>query len=143
MQDVQNTLDEMIHALAPGQQAPTDILTTRHLYRLRRRLADLAFRSGDTKSPRISRRQLKCGVAVVDLRNGQVTAFLEFLTAVNESFDVQLLSGLRFPEVIGFQQEPIQHRFVVPPVPRAPLRSADVVVSRLGQPWVPADQAPG
>ena len=61
------------------------------------------------------REQLKCGVAVVDLRSGQVIAFLEFQTAVEEIFDVQLLRGLRFPEVIGFQQETIQHTFIVPP----------------------------
>ncbi len=61
------------------------------------------------------RDQLKCGVAVVDLRSGQVIAFLEFQTAVEEIFDVQLLLGLRFPEVIGFQQETIQHTFIVPP----------------------------
>ena len=61
------------------------------------------------------REQLKCGVAVVDLRAGQVIASLEFQTAVEEIFDVQLLRGLRFPEVIGFQQETIQHTFVVPP----------------------------
>jgi uncharacterized protein (TIGR03032 family) len=63
------------------------------------------------------RERLKCGVAVVDLRGGQAIAFLEFQTAVEEIFDVQLLSGLRFPEVIGFQQETIQHTFVVPPTP--------------------------
>jgi uncharacterized protein (TIGR03032 family) len=66
------------------------------------------------------REQLKCGVAVVDLRSGQVIALLEFQTAVEEIFDVQLLPGLRFPEVIGFQQETIQHTFVVPRVPPAP-----------------------
>jgi uncharacterized protein (TIGR03032 family) len=62
------------------------------------------------------REQLKCGVAVVNLRSGQVIAFLEFQTAVEEIFDVQLLPGLRFPDVIGFQQETIQHTFVVPPI---------------------------
>src|SRR5262245_20441196 len=61
------------------------------------------------------REQLKCGVAAVDLRGGQMIAFLEFQTAVEEIFDVQLLPGLRFPEVIGFQQQTIQHTFVVPP----------------------------
>jgi uncharacterized protein (TIGR03032 family) len=61
------------------------------------------------------RDRLKCGVAVVDLRGGQVIAFLEFQTAVEEIFDVQLLPGLRSPEVIGFQQETIQHTFIVPP----------------------------
>lgn len=66
------------------------------------------------------REQLKCGVAVVDLRSGQVIALLEFQTAVEEIFDVQLLPGLRFPEVIGFQQETIQHTFIVPPIMPAP-----------------------
>jgi len=64
------------------------------------------------------REQLKCGVAVVDLRSGQIVGLLEFQTAVEEIFDVQLLPGLRFPEVIGFQQETIQHTFVVPPALR-------------------------
>jgi uncharacterized protein (TIGR03032 family) len=61
------------------------------------------------------REQLKCGVAAADLRSGQAIALLEFQTAVEEIFDVQLLTGLRFPEVIGFQHEAIQHTFVVPP----------------------------
>jgi uncharacterized protein (TIGR03032 family) len=63
------------------------------------------------------REQLKCGVAAVELRSGQVIALLEFQSAVEEIFDVQLLPGLRFPEVLGFQHETIQHTFVVPPVP--------------------------
>jgi uncharacterized protein (TIGR03032 family) len=61
------------------------------------------------------RDQLKCGVAIVDLRTAQVTAFLEFQTAVEEVFDVQVLPGLRFPEVVGFQKETVQHTFIVPP----------------------------
>ena len=61
------------------------------------------------------RERLKCGVAVVDLRSGQVVASLEFQTAVEEIFDVQLLAGLRFPEVMGFQKDAIHHTFVVPP----------------------------
>ena len=60
--------------------------------------------------------ELKCGVAVVDLRRGQVVGLLEFQTAVEEIFAVQVLPGLRFPEVMGFQQETIQHTFLVPPV---------------------------
>ncbi len=61
------------------------------------------------------REQLKCGVAAVDLRGGRVIALLEFQSAVEEIFDVQLLPGLRFPEVIGFQHETILHTFIVPP----------------------------
>lgn len=60
------------------------------------------------------RGDLKCGIAVVDLRSGQMIAFLELQTAVEEVFDVQLLPGLRFPEVVGFQKETLQHTFVVP-----------------------------
>jgi uncharacterized protein (TIGR03032 family) len=62
------------------------------------------------------RGELKCGVAVVDLRSGRLAALLEFQTAVEEIFDVQLLPGVRFPEVIGFQKDTIQHTFIVPPV---------------------------
>jgi len=61
------------------------------------------------------RDQLKCGIAVIDLVRGQTIGLLEFQTAVEEIFDVQLLRGLRFPEVIGFQHETINHTFVVPP----------------------------
>lgn len=61
------------------------------------------------------RDELKCGIAVLDLRSGQTIAFLEFQTAVEEIFDVQLLPALRFPEVIGFQQETLNNTFIVPP----------------------------
>ncbi len=60
------------------------------------------------------RDELRCGVAVVDCRDGRLVAFLEFQTAVEEIFDVQALAGVRFPEVVGFQKEAIQHTFVVP-----------------------------
>ena len=54
-------------------------------------------------------------MAVVDLTSGRVSAMLEFQTAVEEIFDVQLLGGVRFPEVLGFQQDTIHHTFVIPP----------------------------
>jgi uncharacterized protein (TIGR03032 family) len=64
------------------------------------------------------RDQLKCGVAAVDLRSGRLLGMLEFQSAVEEIFDVQLLPGLRFPEIVGFQQDTIAHTFVVPPAVR-------------------------
>jgi uncharacterized protein (TIGR03032 family) len=60
------------------------------------------------------RDELKCGVAVVDIIAGRVSAMLEFQTAVEEIFDVQLLGGLHFPDVMGFQQDTIRHTFIVP-----------------------------
>ena len=62
------------------------------------------------------RDELKCGVAVVDLIAGRVCGMLEFQTAVEEIFDIQLIRGVRFPELMGFQQDMIRHTFVVPPV---------------------------
>ena len=61
------------------------------------------------------RTELKCGIAALDLRSGQVVGLLEFQSAVEEIFDVQLLPGLRFPEVVGFQNDTLHHTFVVPP----------------------------
>ena len=58
---------------------------------------------------------VRCGLAAVDLRNGEVIAFLEFQTAVEEMFDVQFLHGSRFPEVMGFQKETLHHTFIIPP----------------------------
>jgi hypothetical protein len=66
------------------------------------------------------RDELKCGVAVVDLIAGRVSALLEFQTAVEEIFDVQLLGGARFPELLGFQQDTIRHTFVIPPEEQPP-----------------------
>jgi uncharacterized protein (TIGR03032 family) len=61
------------------------------------------------------RDQLQCGISVVDLRSGRIVATLDFQTAVEEIFDVQLLPGIRFPEVVGFQKEALHHTFVIPP----------------------------
>ena len=48
------------------------------------------------------RDQLKCGVAACGR------------DACWEIFDVQLLAGTCFPEIIGFQHDSILHTFVVP-----------------------------
>ncbi len=60
------------------------------------------------------RDELICGVAVVDLRSGVQVALLEFQTAVEEVFDVQVLPNARHPEVVGFQNDSVRHTFVVP-----------------------------
>jgi hypothetical protein len=60
------------------------------------------------------RDELKCGVAVVDLAAGGVCGMLEFQSAVEEIFDVQLLGDFRFPEVMGFHKDTLHHTFVVP-----------------------------
>jgi uncharacterized protein (TIGR03032 family) len=47
------------------------------------------------------RRELKCGVGVVDLTTGRLAAHLEFVTGVEEIFDVQVLPGTRCPVLSG------------------------------------------
>lgn len=71
------------------------------------------------------RDQLKCGIAAVDLRRGQMIGLVEFQTAVEEIFDVQLLPGARFPEVVGFQKESLHHTFIVPRKNNHPEASAN------------------
>ncbi len=47
------------------------------------------------------RPELKCGVGVVDLTTGRLMAHLEFVTGVEEIFDVQVIPGARCPALRG------------------------------------------
>ena len=47
------------------------------------------------------RPELKCGVGVVDLGTGRLMAHLEFVTGVEEIFDIQVLPGARCPVLSG------------------------------------------
>jgi uncharacterized protein (TIGR03032 family) len=47
------------------------------------------------------RPDLKCGVGVVDLTSGRLVAHLEFLSGVEEIFDVQVVPGARCPALSG------------------------------------------
>jgi uncharacterized protein (TIGR03032 family) len=49
----------------------------------------------------VQRPELKCGVGVVDLLTGRLTAHLEFVTGVEAIFDVQVLPGARCPVLSG------------------------------------------
>jgi uncharacterized protein (TIGR03032 family) len=57
---------------------------------------------------------LKCGVWILEVRTGEIVGFLEFADGVEEILDVQVLPGLSFPAVIGFQRETIHGAFVIP-----------------------------
>jgi uncharacterized protein (TIGR03032 family) len=68
--------------------------------------------------PIVARRdELKCGLAVVDLRTGRLAAHLEFRTGVEEVFDVQVLPGITFPYVSGpwAERDTGQPLWTVPP----------------------------
>ncbi|HYR29833.1 MAG TPA: TIGR03032 family protein [Thermoanaerobaculia bacterium] len=55
-----------------------------------------------------------CGVWVVDIRSGNIAAFLKFEDAVQEIFDVQVLAGMEFPELLEARSELVRSHFEVP-----------------------------
>lgn len=65
--------------------------------------------------PIAERGELKCGVVVIDLNSGEDVALLEFESDIHELFDVQLITGIRYPAFIGFQKDTVNGVFVVPP----------------------------
>jgi uncharacterized protein (TIGR03032 family) len=58
---------------------------------------------------------LQCGVWIANTATGQTVQFMKFLSGVEEIFAVEVLTGCRFPEVLGFQQETIHETFIMPP----------------------------
>jgi uncharacterized protein (TIGR03032 family) len=55
-----------------------------------------------------------CGVWIVDLRNGQTVGFLRFEGIVQEIFDVQILPGARYPEILDASAELAEQCYTVP-----------------------------
>lgn len=55
-----------------------------------------------------------CGVWVVDTRNGKTVGFLRFEEGVQEIFSVQVLNGIRFPDVITDEEQWLANSFVLP-----------------------------
>jgi uncharacterized protein (TIGR03032 family) len=71
------------------------------------------------------RPELKCGVGVVDLETGRLVAHLEFVTGVEEIFDVQVIPGTRCPALSGpyASLDGAAPIWTVPQPPPAPGRS--------------------
>ncbi|MBP0001288.1 MAG: TIGR03032 family protein [Cyanobacteria bacterium SID2] len=55
-----------------------------------------------------------CGVWVVNIMTGETVAFLRFEDAVREIFAVQVLPGIRFPEVIENDRDLLSSSYVLP-----------------------------
>lgn len=61
---------------------------------------------------RVAERQ--CGVYAIDLRSGRIAGFLRFEGDVREIFDVQVLHGLRYPELLELDSPLVATSFTVP-----------------------------
>jgi uncharacterized protein (TIGR03032 family) len=59
-------------------------------------------------------KERSCGVWVVHLETGQTLGFLRFDAGVQEIFAVQVLHGVRFPEVLEWGDERLSHSYVLP-----------------------------
>jgi uncharacterized protein (TIGR03032 family) len=55
-----------------------------------------------------------CGVWVIDIRSGQIAAFLQFQDAVQEIFAVAVLDGQRYPDVVNEDPAILANSFVLP-----------------------------
>jgi uncharacterized protein (TIGR03032 family) len=63
---------------------------------------------------RLDPSERRCGVWVIDTETGNVVAFLRFEGVVREIFDVQLLPGIRYPELVEPEAELVDGSFVLP-----------------------------
>ena len=55
-----------------------------------------------------------CGVWVVNIDTGRTVGFLRFEAGVQEIFAVQALRGIRFPEILGWNDPRLAHSYVLP-----------------------------
>ena len=61
---------------------------------------ETAVFSGIPITERLSETKRACGMWVVDVRSGKTVAFLRFESGVQEVFAVQVLPGIRYPEIL-------------------------------------------
>ena len=59
-------------------------------------------------------RERTCGVWVVNIETGQTVGFLRFEAGVQEIFAVQVLRGMRFPELLEWNDERLGSSYVLP-----------------------------
>jgi hypothetical protein len=65
-------------------------------------LSRIREKSGFTDLPIAERRdQLKSGVAIVEWATGRLLSVLEFSSGIHETFDVQILPGIRCAAISG------------------------------------------
>ena len=59
-------------------------------------------------------RERTCGVWVVNIETGQTVGFLRFEAGVQEIFAVQMLRGMRFPELLEWNDQRLADSYVLP-----------------------------
>ncbi len=75
---------------------------------------ETAIFSGLPLTERLTANERTCGVWVIDLRTGGTVAFLRFEHGVQEVFAIQVLPGIRHPDVITDDEEFLASSFIIP-----------------------------
>jgi uncharacterized protein (TIGR03032 family) len=87
---------------------------------------ETAVFSGIPITERLPVEQRCCGLWVVDLRDGRTAAFVRFEAGVQEVFAVQVLPGIRYPEILteGVNDDVLANSYVLPEAALADVRPA-------------------
>src|SRR5207248_5239282 len=75
---------------------------------------ETAVFSGIPLVEELSENERTCGVYVVDIRSGNIVAFLRFEGIVQEIFAVQVLPDILFPDLINEPGDTLDSSFVLP-----------------------------
>ncbi|MCX7070837.1 MAG: TIGR03032 family protein [Gammaproteobacteria bacterium] len=59
-------------------------------------------------------RERTCGVWVVNIETGETLGFIRFESGVQEIFSVAVLPGIRYPELLAFEDPQLGHSYVLP-----------------------------
>ena len=95
--------------------------------------------SGIPLTERVAERQ--CGVWVVNIERGDVLAYLGFEDAVQEIFAVQVLQGIRFPELVIEDNEFLKSSYVLPDAALSEVAISDMPLSESQQAFLAGMQA--
>jgi uncharacterized protein (TIGR03032 family) len=60
--------------------------------------------------------QLRCAIFVVDMETGQSVGHIEFMSGIQEFYEIAVLPGIRNPYIVGFKEPEIDGIFVFPPL---------------------------
>jgi len=71
-----------------------------------------------------------CGVWVINIDSGKTLGFLRFESGVQEIFAVQILPGLRYPEMLEWDNEHVASSYVLPEKALAEVRFSDKVATK-------------
>ena len=87
---------------------------------------ETAVFSGIPITERLPVEERMCGMWVVDIRDGRIVAFLRFEAGVQEVFAVQVLQGIRYPEILpeGVHDDVLSEAYVLPTPALADVRPA-------------------